>query len=98
MNAIINGKILLPDRMVEGHALLYTNKIVGVVPTDHIPADTVCIDARGGFSNTYRAMVYFVVNRFQVTKMKDIVHEIDPHAYITISEVADVFSRNMDNT
>ena len=56
------------------------------------------IDARGGFSNTYRAMVYFVVNRFQVTKMKDIVHEIDPHAYITISEVADVFSRNMDNT
>ena len=56
------------------------------------------IDARGGFSNTYRAMVYFVVNRFQVTRMKDIVHEIDPHAYITISEVADVFSRNMDRT
>lgn len=56
------------------------------------------IDARGGFSNTYRAMVYFVVNRFQVTHMKDIVHEIDPHAYITISEVADVFSRNMDKT
>lgn len=56
------------------------------------------IDARGGFSNTYRAMVYFVVNRFQVTRMKDIVHEIDPHAYITISEVADVFSRNMDKT
>ena len=56
------------------------------------------IDARGGFSNTYRAMVYFVVNRFQVPRMKDIVHEIDPHAYITISEVADVFSRNMDRT
>lgn len=56
------------------------------------------IDARGGFSNTYRGMVYFVVNRFQVTRMKDIVHEIDPHAYITISEVADVFSRNMDRT
>ena len=52
------------------------------------------VDARGGFSNTYQAMIYFVVNRFQVTKMKDIVHEIDPLAYITISEVADVFSRN----
>ena len=56
------------------------------------------IDARGGFSNTYRGMIYFVVNRFQVTRMKDIVHEIDPHAYITISEVADVFSRNMERT
>lgn len=52
------------------------------------------VDARGGFSNTYQAMIYFVVNRFQVTKMKDIVHEIDPLAYITISEVADVFARN----
>lgn len=49
MNAIVNGKILLPDGMVEDHALLYTNKIVGVVPTDHIPADTVCIDACGGY-------------------------------------------------
>lgn len=54
------------------------------------------VDGRGGFSNTFRAMIYFVVNRFQVAKMKDIVHEIDPHAYITISEVADVFSRNQN--
>lgn len=55
------------------------------------------VDGRGGFSNTYKGMIYFVVNRFQVVKMKDIVHEIDPHAYIVISEVADVFSRNMSD-
>lgn len=54
------------------------------------------VDGRGGFSNTYRAMIYFVVNRFQVAKMKDIVHQIDPLAYITISEVADVFHQNQD--
>ena len=42
-------------------------------------------------------MVYFVVNRFQVTKLKELVHEIDPTAYITISEVADVFQANQDN-
>lgn len=54
------------------------------------------VDGRGGFSNTYRAMIYFVVNRFQVTKMKDIVHEIDPLAYITINEVADVFRQNQN--
>lgn len=52
------------------------------------------IEARGGYSNTKRTMVYFIVNRFQVTKMKDLVHEIDEAAYITISEVADVFSQN----
>jgi uncharacterized membrane-anchored protein YitT (DUF2179 family) len=53
---------------------------------------TTKIDAVGGYSNTSKTVVYFVVNRFQVTKMKDIVKEIDPNAYITISEVADVFS------
>lgn len=49
------------------------------------------IEAKGGYSNTERSMVYFVLNRFQVTKMKDIVHRIDPTAYITLHEVADVF-------
>lgn len=55
---------------------------------------TTKIDAVGGYSNTNKTVVYFVVNRFQVTKMKDIVREIDPKAYITISEVADVFAYN----
>jgi uncharacterized membrane-anchored protein YitT (DUF2179 family) len=53
---------------------------------------TTKIDAVGGYSNMNKTVVYFVVNRFQVTKMKDIVKEIDPKAYITITEVADVFA------
>lgn len=55
---------------------------------------TTKIDAIGGYSNSSKTVVYFVVNRFQVTRMKDIVREIDPKAYITISEVADVFANN----
>lgn len=53
---------------------------------------TTNIPARGGYSNKEKTVIYFVVNRFQIAKMKDIVHTIDPHAYLTISEVADVFS------
>lgn len=48
-------------------------------------------DAKGYYSNTDKAMIYFVVNRFQVNKMQKIVHKIDPDAYISITEVADVF-------
>lgn len=55
---------------------------------------TTKIDAVGGYSNSSKTIVYFVVNRFQVTRMKDIVKDIDPKAYITISEVADVFANN----
>ena len=52
------------------------------------------LEAKGGYSNEKKAMIYFVVNRYQVVRMKELVHEIDHNAYITISEVADVFSNN----
>lgn len=52
------------------------------------------IDAAGGYSNAPKTVVYFVVNRFQIARMKNIVHEQDPTAYITITEVADVFRSN----
>lgn len=55
------------------------------------------VQARGGYSNAEKTIVYFVVNRFQVTKLKELVHEIDPLAYITISEIADVFKANQEN-
>ncbi len=54
------------------------------------------LEAYGGYSGVKKYMIYFIVNRFQVTKMRDIVHEIDPLAYITISEVADVYSLNIN--
>jgi uncharacterized membrane-anchored protein YitT (DUF2179 family) len=48
--------------------------------------------ARGGFSKAEKNVVYFIVNRFQITKMKSIVHAVDPKAFMTITEVADVFT------
>ena len=52
------------------------------------------VEAKGGYSGKEKTIIYFVVNRFQVPKMKRIVHEIDITAFITISEVADVFKAN----
>lgn len=54
------------------------------------------IEARGGYSGQERSMLYFVVNRYQIARMRDIVHEQDPTAFITISEVADIFRANED--
>ena len=52
---------------------------------------TTNIPAKGGYSNKEKTVIYFVVNRFQISKLKDIVHMVDPNAFLTISEVADVF-------
>lgn len=56
------------------------------------------IAVTGGYSGEAKTMIYFIVNRFQVTKCKELVHRADPSAYIAITEVADVFAANHGNT
>lgn len=55
---------------------------------------TTRVEAVGGFSNRPKTIVYFVVNRFQIGRMKELVNRLDPMAFITINEVADVFKTN----
>lgn len=57
---------------------------------------TTKIAATGGYSNADKTVIYFVVNRFQISRMRNIIHAIDPKAYVTISEVADIL-RESDN-
>lgn len=64
--------------------------------SQHFGSGVTWMEAWGGFSHSRKAMVYFVVNRFQISQMRDIVHETDPSAYITISDVADVFKVNQN--
>lgn len=54
------------------------------------------IAAKGGYSDMDKTVIYFILDRFQISKMRDIVHSIDESAYITITEVADVFKANID--
>ena len=92
------------DYIVEGldrskAATIITSKAdeIGKVLMETFESGMTKIDAKGGYSNEEKTMIYFVVNRFQISKMKNLVHDIDPHAYITISEIADVFKTNHDN-
>lgn len=52
------------------------------------------MDAHGYYSNEKKTMIYFVVNRFQIARMRGIVHRIDDHAFISITEVSDLFGKN----
>ncbi len=49
MKAIIGGKIILKDRILEGSALLYSDVIEGIVPLGSVPEDAEIIDAKGGY-------------------------------------------------
>ena len=55
---------------------------------------TTKIYAKGGYSNTDKTVIYFVINRFQISRLRNLVHAIDPKAYLTINDVADIFKGN----
>lgn len=52
------------------------------------------MDAKGFYSDKDKTLIYFVVNRFQINKVRQIVAEEDPHAYVTITEVSDVLGHD----
>ncbi len=49
MQAIINGKIVLSDRLAEGCALLFDSKIQGIIPANEVPGSAQVIDAAGKY-------------------------------------------------
>lgn len=86
------------DFIVEGldrskSVMIITEKAdeVSLALMEAFECGTTKLPAKGGFTNVEKTVIYFVVNRFQIAKMKNIVHSIDPAAFLTIAEVADVF-------
>jgi len=91
------------DFVVEGIDRSKAAMIITVCPdeicaalSEAFESGSTRMEGRGGFSNTKKHVIYFVVNRFQIARLKDIVHSLDPTAYITITDVADVFRTNQN--
>ena len=62
--------------------------------SDEFECGITVMNAMGYYSSTEKSVVYIVVNRFQIVRMRSLVHDTDSKAYISISEVADVFPAN----
>jgi len=48
------------------------------------------LNGKGGYTGEERAVLYLVVTRLEVAKLKNIIDEIDENAFVTISEVHEV--------
>lgn len=46
--------------------------------------------ATGGYSRQEKIMTFCVVNKFDMAKLKDVVHEVDPKAFIVTEDVHEV--------
>ena len=89
------------DFIVEGFdraksAMIITTKAEEICArlSEEFGTGMTTMNGEGGYLKQQKTIIYYVINRFQIGKMRNIVHEIDPAAYITISDVADVFKQN----
>lgn len=92
------------DFIVEGFdrsksATIVTTKAeeVGAAISETFECGITMTEAKGFYSGSSKTVLYVVLNRFQIGKMKDIVTNIDSEAYISISEVVDVFHPSKEN-
>jgi uncharacterized membrane-anchored protein YitT (DUF2179 family) len=48
------------------------------------------MDGKGGFTKNKKTILYSVITRLEVSKLKGIVDDYDKNAFVTISDVADI--------
>ena len=66
------------------------NYEIGANIMSQLDKSVTYIDAQGGYSHKDKKMLYCVVPRIELTKLKDIVNSIDPEAFIAIENVHEV--------
>ena len=79
------------DRSKAATIVTKNPKAVGGAISETFQCGITVMEGRGFYSGEEKTILYVVVNRFQVPKLKELVKENDDTAYISIAEVADVF-------
>ena len=85
------------DFIVEGFnrskcAMIVTTKAVEISEaiSEQFYAGGTIVNAVGGYSKEDKNIIYFIVNHFQINKLKTIVHSIDEKAFIALQDVSDI--------
>lgn len=51
------------------------------------------VNAIGGYSKEKKEIIYFIINQFQINKLKKLVHKIDSSAFISLQDVSDIIKK-----
>ena len=88
------------DYIVEGFdrakcAMIVTEKAdeISEALSENFKSSGTIIEAKGGYSKDRKQIIYFIVNRFEINKLKNIINSIDETAFISLQEVSDIIKR-----
>lgn len=88
------------DFIVEGFdrakcAMIVTTKAeeISTALSQIFQASGTIVSATGGYSKSSKQILYFIVNHFQINKLKKVVQEIDEQAFISLQDVSDIIRK-----
>ena len=88
------------DFIVEGFdrsmcAMVVTTKAkeISAALSESFKAGGTIVSATGGYSGSDKQIIYFIVNHFQINKLKKLVTDIDKNAFISLQNVAGIVRR-----
>ena len=88
------------DFIVEGFdrakcAMIVTTKADEIADalSDRFKSGGTIVNAVGGYSKEEKQIVYFIINHFQINKLKQLVREIDETAFISLQDVSDIIKK-----
>lgn len=88
------------DFVVEGLdrskcAMIVTNKADEITDaiSEHFQSSGTIVNAIGGYSKEEKQIIYFIINHFQINKLKVLVYEIDKNAFISLQDVSDIIKK-----
>ncbi len=55
------------------------------------------IDGRGGYTNNRKEILYVVINKPEVVRLKSVVASVDPNAFVVIHDVRDVLGSGFES-
>ncbi len=78
-------------------ALIITSKYDGVCKalSDEFGRGLTVMEGRGYYSQSEKQVIYCVINRFQVAKLREVVSRNDPMAFVTLMDITDVIGTSI---
>ena len=91
------------DFIVEGFdrskcAMIVTDKAdeISDALSQNFQSSGTIVSATGGYSKSSKQILYFIVNHFQINKLKTIVLAIDENAFISLHDVSDIIKNRRE--
>lgn len=64
---------------------------IGQQLVEHLEIGVTYISAKGGYSGQNKTIIYCVVSRLEMAKMKEVIREIDPRAFMSVVDVHETY-------